>query len=207
MTATTPEKLSARDRLLAAANELFYEEGVNSVGIDRVIEHAGVAKASLYSAFGSKDELIKAYLLERHQERAARYDRELARYTTPREKLLGVFDVLGETFGRPTFHGCAFINASSEARPGSSIEGVADISRNWVKDLFTGLATDAGAADPRELALQLAMVFDGAVTSARMDRRPEAADTAKQLATIAINAALPTSKPRRAGRRGPVRAT
>ena len=53
---------SARERLLAAADELFYEEGVHTVGIDRVIEHAGVAKGSLYNTFGSKDELIRAYL-------------------------------------------------------------------------------------------------------------------------------------------------
>ncbi len=58
----TPERLSARERLLAAAQELFYEEGINTVGIDRVIERAGVAKASLYDCFGSKDELICAYL-------------------------------------------------------------------------------------------------------------------------------------------------
>ncbi|HEY4188196.1 MAG TPA: helix-turn-helix domain-containing protein, partial [Polyangia bacterium] len=53
---------SPRDRLLSAANELFYEEGVRAVGIDRVIERAGVAKASLYSTFGSKEELVRSYL-------------------------------------------------------------------------------------------------------------------------------------------------
>src|SRR4051794_603668 len=62
----SPSRASARERLLAAADELFYEEGVHIVGIDRVIERAGVAKASLYSAFGSKDELIRQYLMRRH---------------------------------------------------------------------------------------------------------------------------------------------
>ena len=57
---------SARERLLAAANELFYDEGVHTVGIDRIIEQAGVAKASLYNTFGSKDELVRAYLQTRH---------------------------------------------------------------------------------------------------------------------------------------------
>ena len=61
-----PARASARERLLAAANELFYNEGVHTVGIDRVIEQAGVAKASLYNTFGSKDELIRAYLESRH---------------------------------------------------------------------------------------------------------------------------------------------
>ena len=63
---------SAQDRLLAAANELFYEEGVHAVGIERVIERAGVAKASLYSTFGSKEELVRAYLQQRADARKRR---------------------------------------------------------------------------------------------------------------------------------------
>src|SRR5450755_794440 len=116
---TTKLEGSARERLLAAANELFYAEGVHTVGIDRVIERAGVAKATLYSTFGSKDALIRAYLERRHDERAARMDRELtARFDNPRDRLLGVFDVLGDSMAKPTFRGCAFINASAESRPG-----------------------------------------------------------------------------------------
>ena len=69
------DRRSARERLLAAADELFYEEGVHTVGVDRVIERAGVAKATLYSAFGSKDELIRAYLAARHAARQG-YDAE-----------------------------------------------------------------------------------------------------------------------------------
>src|SRR3954469_17432650 len=88
--------LSARERLLAAADELFYAEGVHTVGIDRVIEHAGVAKASLYSSFGSKDGLIRAYLEGRHQRRRERLLAGLERYGNPRDRLLGVFDVLAE---------------------------------------------------------------------------------------------------------------
>src|SRR4051794_1799282 len=91
-----PERASARERLLAAASELFYEEGVNTVGIDRVIERAGVAKASLYSAFGSKDELIRAYLESRNEARQRRINAKIAQYGTPRDKLLGLFDYLEE---------------------------------------------------------------------------------------------------------------
>src|SRR5581483_1704846 len=120
MPVRTADRRSARERLLAA-DELFYDEGVHSVGIDRIIERAGVAKASLYSTFGSKDEVIRAYLQERHAERTERYDRELARFPSPRTKLLGVFDVLGESFARPTFRGCAFINASAESMPGGVV--------------------------------------------------------------------------------------
>src|SRR4029453_18601690 len=98
---------SARERLLAAADELFYAEGVHTVGIDRVIERAGAAKASLYSTFGSKEGLVRAYLQGRHERRRARLLTGLERYHDPRERLLGVFDVLAETAAVPTFRGCA----------------------------------------------------------------------------------------------------
>jgi len=92
---TTKPEGSARDRLLAAANELFYEEGVHTVGIDRVIERAGVAKASLYSTFGSKEELVRAYLLGRAEARQQRMSQRVARYDNPRDRILGLFDLLG----------------------------------------------------------------------------------------------------------------
>src|SRR5713226_9773571 len=84
---------SARERLLAAADELFYNEGVHTVGIDRVIERAGVAKATLYNAFGSIDELIRAYLSRRHAVTQERITRALAApYESSRERILSVFD-------------------------------------------------------------------------------------------------------------------
>src|SRR2546421_12006254 len=103
---------SARDRLLAAADELFYNEGINNVGIDRVIEHAGVAKASLYSNFGSKDELVRAYLQRMHERRIARVLERIARHRSPRERLLAVFDGVAETFSHPDYRGCAFVRTS-----------------------------------------------------------------------------------------------
>jgi AcrR family transcriptional regulator len=192
MATKTVEKLSARDRLLNSANELFYREGVNSVGIDRIIEHAGVAKATLYSAFGSKDELIRAYLERRHDERAERMTRELAaRFDNPRDAMLGVFDILGDAIVRPTFRGCAFMAASAEAAPGSTVEEVSDTARAWIRDLFSGLAKQAGAKSPKALGLQLAMLYDGAVVTARMDRNRRAAEIAKSIATSLVDAAIP----------------
>ena len=160
---------------IAAANELFYEEGVHTVGIDRVIERAGVAKATLYSVFGSKDELIRSYLAGRHAVRRERMLRALARHETPRERLLGVFDVLGESFAEPGFHGCAFVNASAEARPGSPIEEVAGGYHAWVRTLFIELARAAGAPNPEDLARQLVLRYDGVGIAARMDRDSTAA--------------------------------
>jgi AcrR family transcriptional regulator len=194
MATTTPNRLSARERLLDAADELFYEEGVNVVGIDRVIERAGVAKASLYNSFGSKDELVRAYLARRHVRRSERITAQLTKYEDPRERLLGVFDVLGESFLEPGFHGCAFANASIEARPDSGVVAVADGYRNWIRSLFTELAAAAGARDPAVLAGQLVLLYDGASAGARMDRNPGAAGSARSIASLLLDAATTPSQ-------------
>jgi AcrR family transcriptional regulator len=187
---TAPTRASARERLLAAADELFYEEGVHTVGIDRVIERAGVAKASLYSAFGSKDELIRVYLERRHEERKARVMRALETRTTPRERLLAVFDVLGDAIAAPTFRGCAFVSASAECERGSGIEQVSDSARAWTRSLFAELATEAGASDPDLLAQQLVLLYDGATVSARMDRDSTSARAARTVAEVLVDAAV-----------------
>jgi AcrR family transcriptional regulator len=175
---------------LAAANELFYEEGIHNVGVDRVIERAGVAKASLYNTFGSKDELVRAYLLARHASREERITRGIARYDTPREKLLGVYEVLGERFAEPAFRGCAFINASGEARPGSATEQVREYARGWVRSLFVDLARQAGAADPEALGGQLVLLYDGALVGAQVDSDPSIAATARAAAAVLIDLAV-----------------
>ena len=180
---------SARERLLEAANELFYDEGVHTVGIDRVIERAGVAKASLYNTFGSKDELVRAYLEGRHARVAARITRYLERYSDPRDRLLGVFEAQGELFAEPGFRGCAFVSASAES-PGEAVSRAADDYRGWVRGLLTGLAREAGAPDPETLGRQLHMIYDGASLSARMDRDPSASVAARAAAEALLDAAI-----------------
>ena len=186
---SAPDRRPARERLLAAAAELFYEEGVNTVGIDRVIERAGVAKASLYDCFGSKDELVRAYLTQRQEARDARITDVLKRYTTPRERLLGVFDAMGELFKDNKFRGCAFIRASAEVRPGSSVKQVCDDSRAWLRALFVKLAEEAGARNAEHLAEQLLLLYDGAAVAAQMDRNIRAATQARAMAAVLIDAA------------------
>src|ERR1700689_614019 len=179
----------ARERLLAAADELFYREGVQTVGIDRIISRAGVAKASLYSNFGSKEELVRAYLESRHARTTERISRALARFRTPRERLIGVFDAQGEQFPDPAFNGCAFVMASAEAPVGGAVERAAEAYRDWVRTLFTTLAGEAGVADPDALARQLHLLYDGAGLSARMDHDPSAATTARAAAAALFDAA------------------
>ena len=186
----TETRTSARERLLAAADELFYAEGIHTVGIDRVIERAGVAKASLYSAFGSKDELVRAYLLRRHERRQRRMTDHLAAYDGPRAKLLGIFDYLGQSYRQPTFRGCPFVNANAESLPGGPAEEVTDLSRAWVRSLVRGLVVDLGVPDPDPLVDQLVLLYDGATVSARLDRNPAAAEAARTVAATLLAAAV-----------------
>jgi len=188
MTSVTPT-LPARERLLAAADKLFYAEGINTVGIDRVIEEADVAKATLYASFGSKEALVVAYLQRRLERRQERTMNALAQIDEPRDRLVAVFDVLDEYIHEPGFNGCAFINATAEAQAGSAIELAVRAVRVWMLALLTDLARDAGADQPPELARQLALLYDGAIVAAHMDDDPNAARAARDTACVLVDAA------------------
>ncbi|MHB8696042.1 MAG: TetR/AcrR family transcriptional regulator [Solirubrobacteraceae bacterium] len=194
-TANTPAEMQAvkrspRERLLDAASELFYAEGVQSVGIDRVIERAGVAKASLYSTFGSKEELVYAYLNARHEQTLARLLAAVNGTEDPVDRLLAVFDAQAELFRTPDFHGCAFTAAAAEAPPGGRINTATESYRHGIRALFTELATAAGAPEPGLLASQLHLIYDGGGLAASMDRNPDIAIPARAAASALITAAL-----------------
>ncbi|MBR7835108.1 TetR/AcrR family transcriptional regulator [Actinospica durhamensis] len=184
---------SARERLLAAADELFYEEGVRTVGIDRVIEHAGVAKASLYNTFGSKEALIRAYLDRRHERITARVAGHIARYDTPRERLLAVFEAQRELAEEQGFRGCAFVRASAEAHAGDQVEQASSDYRAWVRALFTDLAAQTGVADPVALGRRMHLLYDGGSLSARMDHDPSAYTVSRSTAETLLDLALAQS--------------
>jgi AcrR family transcriptional regulator len=181
---------SPRERLLASATELFDAQGVQTVGIDRIIEHAGVAKASLYNLFGSKEGLVRAYLAARHDGTTERLMAAIERHRSPRKRLLAVFEAQGELFRKRDFRGCAFVAATAEAPRGSLIEQAADDYRTQIRALFTELAEQAGASDPRKLARQLQVIYDGAGLAARMDRDPTIAISARAAAEILLDASL-----------------
>jgi AcrR family transcriptional regulator len=178
--------LSARDRLLAAADELFYAEGVHVVGIDRILERAGVAKASLYKTFGSKDELVRAYLENHFRRRQARIARILAEHTSPRARILAIFAEVEGFLAGSAFRGCRFINAAAEARPGDAGEVVAEEYRAWLWSLFADLAEAAGARDAKQVGRQLFLLYDGAAVAARMDEDRYAAAKAVRSAVVAL---------------------
>jgi AcrR family transcriptional regulator len=186
---STTRRTSARERLLAAADELFYENGINLVGIDRIIEHAGVAKASLYDCFGSKEELIRAYLKGRAEKRQARILERMAGLPTPQEKILSVFDLMAEIVNSTHYRGCAFQRASAEAGTSSVIKGTCDEPRAWLLSQFTELARQANAADPELLGRQLVLLYDGAAIAASVDGDRNAPQAARAMAVQMIRTA------------------
>ena len=186
---TSATRQPARERLLAAAGELFYEEGVQSVGIDKVIERAGVAKASLYANFKGKDDLVRAYLDARFEARRAAIETRLTRHEAPRDKLLSVFDTMGEALAKPNYRGCAFLRASAEMPAEASGREVCRNARRWTRELLSGLANEAGAAKPETRARQLLLLYDGAAASAQLDPDPGIGAAAKAAAEILIDAA------------------
>jgi AcrR family transcriptional regulator len=189
------QRLPARDRLLAAADELFYAEGVHVVGVDRIVERAGVTKASLYNTFGSKDELVRAYLerhLRRRQERIARI---LAANDTPRARIVGMFAEVEALLAGSAFRGCRFISAAAEARPGDASEVMAAEYRAWLWALFTELAESAGASDPKQLGRRLLLLYDGGAVAARMDPdRRSAALAIRSAVEALLDADIPSTR-------------
>ena len=189
MSGPGPRKRSARERLLDAADRLFYAEGVHTVGIDRVLEQSGVAKGSLYYNFGGKDELVRAYLENRHARWVDRINDAIVAAASPTEKILAIFGVLAALIGQPGFRGCAFVNAAAEATQGSVEDLATTEFRTWLRGLLTGLLIEAGYRDVGKLATQLVILWDGANVSAQLDRNPAAAVAARDAAADLLRSA------------------
>ncbi|WP_332666205.1 TetR/AcrR family transcriptional regulator [Aeromicrobium sp.] len=158
MTSTTRPK--PRERLLAAAEELFYSEGVH-VGVDRLCEAAQVSKRSMYQHFGSKDEILVEMLRSRAPQVMAGLD--VAPDAAPRERILAVFDALHEQAQAPGFHGCPFVSVATELKDRDHPASVAALGYKLeLNAFFEEQARLAGATDPVSLGVQLTMMFDGA---------------------------------------------
>jgi len=163
--------LGVEDRLVATASELFYREGVRAVGIQRVIEEAGVAKASLYAHFDSKDDLVAACIDQRTAAWRAHVETRLRDSSLDaRGKLLAMFDVQVERIRDPEFRGCPLQSLSAEiAAPDHPAKRVLAGHRQWLRDLFTALVTEAGLQPAAEVVGALVVLYDGAAAVALVD--------------------------------------
>lgn len=185
-----------REHLIETALRLFYTHGFHATGIDRILAESGVAKMTLYKHFRSKDELILATLRRRDElfrnwlmsamEHAA---------SDPRARMLAMFDALDDWFhGRALsalgFHGCAFIKAAGEFDdPDHPVHRACAEHKRMIVDYLANLAAAAGAAEPKLLAEQLALLKEGAIVTAQVRGMTNAAEQAKGIARAVIDTA------------------
>ncbi|HSP36839.1 MAG TPA: TetR/AcrR family transcriptional regulator [Frankiaceae bacterium] len=158
----------ARERLLDAAEELFYERGIAATGVDAVLRRARVAPATLYAHFAGKDYLVAAYLQRRHELWRTIWDEALQRCgDDPDKRALSVFDALDELHRRQeTTRGCAFLAAAVEVTdPQHPAHQWLAADTQLLDDRLHALAADTGAADPDALAAELFLLYDGALAA------------------------------------------
>jgi AcrR family transcriptional regulator len=161
--ATSARQEPPRDRILTAASELFARHGIRAVGVDAIIATAGVAKASFYRHFRSKDDLVAAWLQD-HRTRWLDLVRVLSheRATSPSDELLVFFDVVLELVQDPDFYGCAYLNTAAELRDAPAVVRRELIAfADEVEAHLEGLARRAGLPSPPAVAIQLRFVAAG----------------------------------------------
>lgn len=209
----------ARRRLLDAAADLFYAHGVNATGIDSVTARAGVARRSLYNNFSSKDDLVLAFLEERHEEWRALHRARTAEAGSPQERALAVFDAYIDHAERRSpegFRGCGLLNTAAELPVGAPGRALVREHKDEVERLLeeavADMAAESGRAGPDAgaiacaggtpgvedapgLAEHLSLLVEGAVTKAGLDGTTRRLVRARRLAARLIGAAPSTDTP------------
>ncbi len=165
----------ARDKVFEVAADLFYRRGIRAVGVDTIVEHADVAKISLYRSFASKDDLIVAYLEDRNEKFWRQWDEAFARHENdPRAQLRAIMRYLAKRTTQPGYRGCPFINYCAEF-PEASHPGrrVAEANkREWRRRLVV-IAEALGASRPKQLADSLLLLVEGAYAISQTLGGPE----------------------------------
>jgi len=181
----------ARTRILNAAAELFYYEGINATGVGRIASRASVSKRTLYQHFASKTALVEEYLHQLRQEAG-----EVETAATPRAQLLALFDIADG--GDARMRGCPFHNAAVEAAGVMpAVERIVHLHKRDYADGLVDLARQAGALDPVMLGNQVALLYEGASALSTSLNDPTPWARARAAAEALISMSLPLPEPRR----------
>jgi AcrR family transcriptional regulator len=198
MDVAAPTAGDARRRLLTAAYELFARHGVQAVGVDAIIERSGVARQTMYRHFGSKQDLVLAFLARREELWTYGWlAAEVRRRTDdPPARLLAIFDVFDEWFRTPGFEGCSFINVMLEhPDPQHPLHRAAAEYLGHIREFLADLAADAGIADPEPFARQWHILMKGSIVAAGEGDR-DAALRAQRLGALLLDEAERGSRAR-----------
>ena len=172
-----------RERLLTAADELFYAQGVASTGVDAVIERAGVATGSLYKNFGGKDGLVVAYLQARDARWRSLWEECIGEHTDPSDRVLAMFTAMERWSAGPgTSRGCAHLAAIVQLpRSHPAIQAAAD-HKDHLRARLTELCMATGATDPADLAEDLLLIYEGTQNTLALSLDPGSVDRGRRLA-------------------------
>jgi AcrR family transcriptional regulator len=180
-------ELSARERILATASELFYREGIRAIGVDTVVEQSGVSKTSLYRLFESKDALIAAFASEKDRLFWAWWDHMEAQHLSDSRALLeALLTGIAQRIGHPAFRGCPFLNLATEF-PDDDHPGrvIARGNKEEMRARLATLVARLGARDPDRTAFQMTLLINGAYVTGLMaepaDLRGDLVDAAMKL--------------------------
>ncbi|MBE9033683.1 TetR/AcrR family transcriptional regulator [aff. Roholtiella sp. LEGE 12411] len=186
----------ARQQILETASELFYQKGIQHVGINEVIAASGVAKRTLYRWFPSKDLLIEEVMKYRALQWLRWFEAAVSeRGNTPKERLLATFDVLREWYSSPNFRGCPFINAVLEiANSSHKAHQVSVDLRESIRQIIMSLADEAGIKNPESFSQQYLLLIGGASLMATIEQSPNGATFAQSALSVLIDANLRIDK-------------
>jgi AcrR family transcriptional regulator len=180
-----------REKILITASNLFQTQGINSTGVDRIVAVAGTTKMTLYKYFTSKERLILEVLEKGHQDFQTWLCDKLNSSKKPSEKLQNLFEFIEEWVTSPNFRGMGFIKASAEfPNEDSPVHQLSSEQSRQFRQYISSLATEANIQDADGLALQLSLIFEGAVQAEQMKRGSGTMKYAKKAAKILIDGAI-----------------
>lgn len=184
-------KEQTRRRLLDAAHDLFYGDGICATGVSAVAEKAGVTKMTLYAHFPSKDELVAAYLEDSDRRWREFLEERLSEWEGPRDRLLAVCDAYREYFTTREMRGCAFVNGAAEfPDPDHPARRVIRRNKAGVRGRLRELADEAGVEDPATLAERLFVVLEGAYVIGALEGDKEVLDNSCDFFADLVDAAV-----------------
>ncbi|KXK44773.1 MAG: hypothetical protein JNIBNLAF_02297 [Nitrosomonas europaea] len=181
MLTTMAEKISVEEKILQTARRLFCQVGIHATGIARIIEESGVSRRSLYTHYGSKENLLKAVFEAEANIWFRWFDCDLPQMEcSPTERILALFDLMRDWFDSKNFYGCVFINAVAEHEKSNGwIQEVANSHREKITAKLQAMVAASGAQDPEMVTEKLNLLIDGTIVTAMVTANSEIAHIGK----------------------------
>ncbi|VXB39646.1 Regulatory protein TetR [Pseudomonas sp. 8BK] len=179
-----------REKILATAEQLIYQNGIHATGMDLLVKTSGVARKSIYRYFMTKDDMAEAVLKARDVRWMYWFRTECDKVDTPQGRILNMFTVLKGWFESEGFRGCAFINTAGEVGdPNDPIRQLAKLHKQKLLDYILELTEQLNIEQPRALGKQLLVLVEGAITMARVMGDYSSADSARDVAQLLLEQA------------------